>query len=172
MSEWGKDHWSTFAYLETRAVDHKGYIDSRHMRGGFYTKLGEEDKYPTRLRGYDGTDPSRLSGVMRRGGYAETRLVFNHDDYDCVDDMIAEGLVEPHPDTVSTSGRVAWHEINNRRYRDSKGRFKHENWRARYENHRFILTDKGHVVAGQLRAHKANGGNFARFVPDLTEVAA
>lgn len=29
---WGKDHWSTFGYIETRCVDHDGVPDREHMR--------------------------------------------------------------------------------------------------------------------------------------------
>lgn len=80
MSEWGKDHWSTLAYLETRAVDHSGLIDNRHMRcnprlhrifahsGSFSGK-----EYPTRLK------RSELE---------------NHDDWSCVEDMVSAGLIE------------------------------------------------------------------------------
>lgn len=32
VAAWGKDHWSTLAYVETRTVDHKGLLDHDHMR--------------------------------------------------------------------------------------------------------------------------------------------
>ena len=32
VDEFGKDHWSLFAYIETRCVDHKGVLDLAHMR--------------------------------------------------------------------------------------------------------------------------------------------
>jgi hypothetical protein len=32
MTLFGTDHWSTFGYVETRAVDHKGLLDHDHMR--------------------------------------------------------------------------------------------------------------------------------------------
>ncbi len=32
VDNWSTDHWSTFAYLETREVDYKGKIDLNHMR--------------------------------------------------------------------------------------------------------------------------------------------
>lgn len=152
MSEWGRDHWSTFAYLETRAVDHKGYLDCRQMRGGFYGRPDDGTKYPTRLRGY---------------GEDNSRKVDGHNDYDCVADMIAEGLVEPHDETTGAKGRVPMKVQWNRTHRGSNGRFRPENWRAKYETHRFRLTPKGSVIAGQLRAHKAAGGNFATFVPEV-----
>lgn len=64
-SRWGKDHFSTITYAETRAVDHDGYLDMRHMRMDGTT-------YPTRL--CDGEQPG-------------------HTDLDCLRDAAAEGLL-------------------------------------------------------------------------------
>lgn len=87
----GKDHWSTFAYIETRIVDHKGVPVRDHMRTdvdrhpgllgdtqsmhGIGTRPGDK-KYPTRLKG----------GVDLK----------DHDDWDCVDDLAKAGLLEIH----------------------------------------------------------------------------
>ena len=120
---WGKDHWSTFAYIEVRCVDHKGQPDRQHMRcdvdlhpGLAPHRRGFSDhtpkKYPTRLKG----------GVE----------VQDHDDWSCIDDMEEAGLLK---------------------------------WEGSGIYPIFVLTDKGKVVAGRLRAHKANGGNFAGFNP-------
>jgi hypothetical protein len=82
------DHWSTFAYLETRAVDNGGVVEhermrcdsSRHpleyaLRGDSFAHNGSDgSRYPTRLG--DGT---QLAG---------------HDDYDCAADLEVAGLVE------------------------------------------------------------------------------
>lgn len=80
IEKWGKDHWSTFAYLETRCVDHKGEIERRHMRCDsdrhpqFAHMPSEmEQKYPTR--------------------YKDGELA-DHDDWDCLDDCELVGLVE------------------------------------------------------------------------------
>ena len=32
IEDFGHDHWSAFAYLETRCVNHRGRPDTRHMR--------------------------------------------------------------------------------------------------------------------------------------------
>lgn len=87
ISLWGKDHWSTLAYIETRCVDHKGIPDADHMRtdydlhpmrvGDRKAAFGMTDfkkKYPTRLN--DGTE--------RR----------DHDDWLCLEDAEHEGFVE------------------------------------------------------------------------------
>lgn len=88
MSRWGKDHWSTLIYLETLAVECKGLakpVNARmrtnekrhpHLVGGdFRFGLGAGiggSEYPTRLK----------EGEVKE-----------HDDWDCVDDAIEEGLV-------------------------------------------------------------------------------
>lgn len=43
LDQWGKDHWSTLVYAETRTVDYDGYLDMRHMRM-------DGDRYPTILK--------------------------------------------------------------------------------------------------------------------------
>lgn len=81
-ARWGKDHWSTLAYLETRTVDHRGIIKNANMRcnarrhrpfaniaGGH---LMDGASYPTRLN--DGDLP-------------------NHDDWDCAQDIAAAGYI-------------------------------------------------------------------------------
>jgi hypothetical protein len=103
MEQWGKDHWSTFAYAETRAVDHKGALDNRHLRDA-------SSGYPTRLKG--NVD------------------VVGHGDLECLEDADEEGLLH------ITAGALV-----------------------------VVFTDKGLKVAGGLRAHKAQGGNFATFDP-------
>lgn len=86
---WGKDHWSTFAYLETRIVDHKGMPDLDHMRpdlvrhpamGNRATLSGSQSsrkKYPTRLKAADG----------------KNLFLYDHDDWDCADDAETAGFL-------------------------------------------------------------------------------
>lgn len=83
INEFGKDHFSTLLYVESRNVDYTGQIDREKMRcnpDGEHGMLqggrasfgrGWDDKYSTRL-----ADGSQLSG---------------HDDWDCVEDMINAG---------------------------------------------------------------------------------
>jgi hypothetical protein len=80
IEQWGKDHWSTFAYIETRYVDHEGIPNIRQMRCDSarhpqFSHIREEDerKYPTRYKGGELQD---------------------HDDWDCLDDCELAGLVE------------------------------------------------------------------------------
>lgn len=84
MEEWGRDHRTTMLYIETRCVDYSGVPDAAHMRtcngrplrGDVSGRLpsGSQEDFPTRLK--DGTELS------------------DHDDWDCVDDFEAAGLLE------------------------------------------------------------------------------
>lgn len=118
MSRWGADHWSTLAYLETRAVDHGGRISRQRMRCNpkLHPGLAHstwEKEYPTRLRGGE--------------------LQHDHDDWSCVDDFEAHGFI-----VVEGTGM--------------------------YPLIRF--TAAGLHLATQLRAHRANGGNWGDFQPE------
>jgi len=79
IEKWGKDHWSTFAYIETRIVDHGGQPQIEHMRCNnqlhpqFGHRGGCASAYPTKLR--EGEVPG-------------------HDDWSCLDDAEAAGLLE------------------------------------------------------------------------------
>lgn len=133
IDRWGKDHWSTFAYLETRAVD-RGLIDNRQMRcnprlhrelanTGFGGVI-DGSKYPTRLR-----DGSEIS---------------NHDDWSCLEDMVAAGLIK------------AQYRANDKKRKASAFGFAE----ARVE-----LTPAGLALAAQLRAHLATTGKYTDFAP-------
>jgi len=80
VEKFGKDHWSTFAYAETCVVDSKGQLSTSRMRcharrhPGLVSVAGDGSKYPTRLN--DGTE------------------VWEHDDWDCLDDLEDVGLLE------------------------------------------------------------------------------
>lgn len=67
IERFGKDHWSTFMYIETCCVDDRGRCDRRRLRT-------DGARFPTRLKG------------------GET--IECHDDLDCADDLEAAGLLE------------------------------------------------------------------------------
>ena len=87
VSRWGKDHWSTLAYIECRIVDHKGVPARAHMRTDadlhpglaghteqwVPTRTKNDRKYPTRLRDW-------------------TQL-FDHDDWSCLEDAEEAGML-------------------------------------------------------------------------------
>jgi hypothetical protein len=65
--EWGQDHWLTLLYIETRIVDYDGFLDPSHMR----------------MNG--NTHPTYLKHGNKEPG---------HNDYDCLADMEAAGLID------------------------------------------------------------------------------
>lgn len=137
----GKDHFSTLLFIETRCVDHGGYMDGaaprmrwnprRHRllgrigrRGNSFTDRAWDPKYATRLKGgdqpYDG-----------------------HDDWDCVEDMI----------------KCGWVDI------DQVKRFSRSDARTHtgLRTLRLRLTEEGKRVAAELRAHRMDGGSVGKF---------
>jgi hypothetical protein len=90
MDRFGKDHWSTFAYIETRCVDYKGVPDRAHMRCNENNHPGLCDFRTPKWNPEHGT---------RLHGYFEDRnnpdlFVAGHDDWDCADDLEEAGLIE------------------------------------------------------------------------------
>jgi hypothetical protein len=135
IAEWGQDHWSVFAYLETAVVDHRGVINNVKMRCnarlhrifanlGFGGQVRNGAAYPTLLKG----------GV----------LLERHDDWSCLEDMIAAGLMQSW--FYDTGAKMLGSGV------------------ARVE-----FTDLGWTLAGQVRAHRGKGGNYANFVPVLPD---
>lgn len=123
VEQWGKDHWSTFAYLECRAVDHDGVINREHMRC-------DKDRHPglaNSANRYGGDNPRKYPTVLKGG-----LELSDHDDWDCFEDLIAVGLVTWEGTGIAPVVK---------------------------------FTDKGRVIAGRLRAFKAEGGSFGDFNP-------
>lgn len=79
-TQFGKDHWSLLAYLETCCVDLSGEVDKRRMRCN-----GEEHPM-LNVNGFE-WDPKH--GTRTKGG-----VLPNHDDWHCLDDLIAAGYVD------------------------------------------------------------------------------
>jgi hypothetical protein len=74
---WGKDHIITLLYIETRCVDYKGAVAPQHMRS-----------HPTR------SHPAALSGGAYPTRLADGSELYDHDDWDCLYDLKAAGLLE------------------------------------------------------------------------------
>jgi hypothetical protein len=98
---WGKDHWSLLAYVECVCVDGSdtiGAIDKRRVRCNPATHplhnavfgVPWKPEYGTRLRGFFDF-PNRADAVASE--MAGLQLLA-HDDWDCLDDLEAAGLVE------------------------------------------------------------------------------
>jgi hypothetical protein len=127
---WGKDHWSTLAYLETCTVDRRGIVDNNRMRCNprlhreFMSTMpgantGEPNKYPTRL----------AVGVQN-----------DHDDWSCLEDMVAAGLV-----------KASFRQVRDVVFGSNQACVE--------------LTPDGRKIANQLRQFRAQHGNYNGFKP-------
>lgn len=68
LAEFGKDHASVLAYIETRCVNHRGVLKYDHLRGQIQVGGYGPYEYPTRLGG----------GEFRH----------HHNDFDVIGDLI------------------------------------------------------------------------------------
>jgi hypothetical protein len=162
VGEFGKDHWSTFAYVETRTVDYDGQLSHDQMRcnpnrhpmlhaakrRGMLFDRGVDKEYPTRL----------LGGIER----------YDHDDYDCLDDLVAAGLLAV--EMPQRGEHTGWWGIPGTRRAipasadvdtDMPLTGLTEQVLSAYA--RWSLTPKGVEIAAILRKHKADGGTWAQF---------
>ena len=73
--QFGKDHWSMFAYIECRCVDNGGILDRSHLRLDGRT-------YPTRLFGYFENKEN------------PNFTIISHNDLDCADDLEDIGFIK------------------------------------------------------------------------------
>jgi hypothetical protein len=81
LKDFGTDHWSTFAYADTCAVDYNGNIDISKLRVN-------ELKRPIKSNGC-GWKPEW--GTRNNKGVITDH---DHDDIDCLDDLEAIGLLK------------------------------------------------------------------------------
>lgn len=137
MRLWGKDHWTTFAYIETCCVDREGRLDLERMRCD-----------PRVHRNLANT----ANRVATGGGQYPTRLAdgteaHGHDDWSCAEDAVALGLL-----TMDDEGAIQRGSYLSRHGRVVQG-----------HSPRFSLTKQGAEVAALLRQHKASGGGTSTF---------
>jgi hypothetical protein len=136
MNRWGKDHWSTLAYVEHVAVECAGFqvgSDARMKSNRRHTRLLSQGcPNPKRAK-----STSAMGMIMRPEHATKLKdgtLLANHDDWACLQDFVAEGLFKPglelEPGTV------------------------------------LAFSERGHALTAALRVHKASGGQFAQFDPE------
>lgn len=134
---WGKDHWSTLAYVEYVCVECGGFevgADSRMRTNSHNFRVhAQQNPKPKRPGGFaQGTVMKPEQGSRLNNG----QVVVDHDDWGCVQDFVPYGLF-----TVART-----HAMNH--------------------NQVLQLSEKGRAVAADLRRHKAAGGTFADYVPE------
>lgn len=90
----GKDHWSLLGYIGARiennptGADGIGEMDRRNLRCN-------EERHPMHNH-HDGWEPkygTRLKGYFNNGKTNEDWQIPEHDDWDCLDDLEAAGLI-------------------------------------------------------------------------------
>lgn len=88
---WGRDHWTTFAYVAHCIRDQRGYLENERLRVNprLHRAFAHRGSFgPTR-------HPTRLSNG---------RLIAPHDDVSCVEDFVALGLMT-HTESDNPSAR-------------------------------------------------------------------
>ncbi len=153
LDRMGKDHWSTLAYLETRAVDHRGVIKNANMR----TSIKRHPLFVARGAMGPPTDGGRYPTLYKDGEMTE------HDDWDCVNDMVHAGLL-----AVKPALEWLWEVPVG-----SRGPIKH-NGRVPTKELKVTvkLTKLGMQVAGELRAHLQKQRRYAEFAPSFAAAIA
>jgi hypothetical protein len=119
MATWGKDHWSLLAYVECCCVDGRsgvGTLDKRRLRTNEHRHpLHAVNSPATRWKPNYGT---RLKGFFEACDPA--LQIPMHDDWDCLNDLEAAGLIEVFSEAnalveltahgISVSGQLRAHK--------------------------------------------------------------
>jgi hypothetical protein len=132
---WGKDHWSTLAYLETHDVDRGGFkvqFDPRMRQNRRNFRIMPKSRQSQQEMGIGVVMHPEYGSRLNNGKYAK-----NHDDWNCVQDFAEAGFLRIGENTI-TAEEVQPNEV-------------------------LHLTDLGRSCALRLREHKAKGGTFSNF---------
>lgn len=167
----GEDHYSTLLYVESRVVDNQGLLDHDHMRC-------HPQRHPLlagagRMAGsFGAADGSRYPTRLRRGPDGQVQQQPEHDDYDCLDDLVAAGWLSVQMPQADERGDV---------FRDITGKcvalqgeppvrpsfFTGLDELILGTRARWTLTSRGEQIAAQLRQHQGQGGNLVSFASTL-----
>lgn len=82
IDQWGRDHWSTFIYAMSRVAGSGGALQREKMR--------VHPKRHAGLAHFGSLLPGEFPATRLRDG---TPMRSAHDDYDCLDDAVAHGLL-------------------------------------------------------------------------------
>lgn len=148
IAQWGKDHWTLLAYIESRCVDHRGVLKNANMRthgarhplfaARGYNPPPDGSQYPTRYKGGERSD---------------------HDDWDCLDDMVRAGLAT----IIQPKDEALWDVP-----RGDRGPIKYQGRIPTKElTVKVELTGRGARFAGELRTHLMKTHRAGIFSPDF-----
>ena len=174
LERFGKDHWTTFLYLESCAVDSRGMLDfdrlrvssGRHPglaiqgRRGASCGISAGGDYPTRLKG---------AGPDENDHY-EVELLSGHDDIDCNNDLISAGLVEVTVPSIDAESDV-YLDAYGRAVKSLDGEVVRPSFTTGLleddviARSSFSLSERGHELASELRRFEAEGQASHHFVP-------
>lgn len=153
LTSFGQDHWSTFTYLKTRAVDHCGRLNPDNLR---IDRTRHEHMIGRRKAAFGGGPcgskyPTRIAGNVEVKG---------HDDWDCLLDIERAGLiVVERPPAMQVALNAGYGPVA----RLWTGLMEREVEQKQLAQARIRLTPLGEQVAGQLRAHRGRGHNYRTF---------
>lgn len=87
-SEWGKDHWSTYAYIAYCVTNRGGQPELSRMRC-------DPEVHPglTWARLWPGSDRPCSPTRLKRAADGSPRYAWSHDDWSCVEDFESAGLL-------------------------------------------------------------------------------
>lgn len=137
MQFWGKDHWSTLAYIETVMVECAGFqvgTDARMKTGRRNSRVMANKCRQPKRPGKQSSAHCLVMTAEQSTKLNNGQLVTGHDDWSCVQDMAAECLfvqaahdVEPG---VVLQFSVLGHEIANalREFKRNKGQYSQFRW--------------------------------------------
>jgi hypothetical protein len=98
IEQWGRDHWSLLAFVEWLCVNHQGALSVAHRRNlrcNPKTHPGNCSMAQSAICGWKPTYGTRLKGYYVPGGGVDLRRqIKNHDDWDCLEDMEAAGVLQ------------------------------------------------------------------------------
>lgn len=144
---WGRDHWSTLLYVDTRIVDHHGLLhamphDSVRGPKGSDPHMRITSEYPTRL-----LNPQ-----------ADLR---GHTDYDCLADAIAAGFLAVR----ERDSKLAYsYRSPHRNYDDLPEDPTGDDLMACGNAIQFYWTDEGYELISRLRRWRSEGQPADGFV--------
>lgn len=156
IERWGKDHWTTLLYVETRVVDHHGWVAGQHMR----TNMARHPRFDGWMR-EDGRVVRPTVHSPGDGSQYPTRLrddeeLTDHDDWDCLHDMREAGLLR----ILSPRDRAWWDVPRGRRGPLGRSISGLKMLRCRVR-----LTEQGWAMVAALREQRGKTGGVGSFDP-------